>query len=152
MHYNNGVMRLRILHITETGKSHMDPFQQISHICRTAYNSGLLSPYHPCPGLLYPSFKASTIQTCFFSPLTQPFWPQRRLSCSLAEHQRGGRRRPLCRSNLWQFLHADAATSGTRLSSTGRNGANTARQSVRGRSNKRQDLGSGLAFSWPNPQ
>lgn len=44
----------------------MDPFQQISHICRTAYNSGLLSPYHPCPGLLYPSFKASTIQTCFF--------------------------------------------------------------------------------------
>lgn len=142
------------MHITETGKSHMDPFQQISHICRTAYNSGLLSPYHPCPGLLYPSFKASTIQTCFFfSPLTQPFWPQRCLSYGLAEHQRGdgGRRRPLCHSNLWQFLYANASTSGTRLSSTGRNGANTARRSARGRSNKRLDLGSSLAFSWPNP-
>lgn len=59
-------MRLRVLHITEPGKSHMDLFQEISHICSTAYNTGLLSPYHLLPGLLYPSFKAPLYRHVFF--------------------------------------------------------------------------------------
>lgn len=53
------------MHITETSKSHMDPFQEIVHICNTAYNTVLLSPYHLCPGPLCPFFKASLYRLIF---------------------------------------------------------------------------------------
>lgn len=145
-------MRLRILHITETDKSHMDPFQEISHICSTAYNTGLLSPYHPCPGLLYPSFKASLYRHVFFSP-----------SLSFSSHRGGSTKAQLsikgdddglcviltCGSFLES--HFNVSMSGTQYSSVGFNGASTG---MAGKRVKQQEawLGSSVAFSWPNPQ
>lgn len=47
------------MHITETSKSHMDPFQEIVHICNTAYSTTLsyFLPIIFAQGLFIPSLK-----------------------------------------------------------------------------------------------
>lgn len=140
-------MRLRILHITETDKSHMDPFQEISRICSTAYNTGLLSPYHPCPGLLYPSFKASLYRHVFSPHSAFLATEVALLKLSLASKEMT----VASVSSQPVAVYFNVSMSGTQYSSIGFNGASTG---MAGKRLKQQEawLGSSVAFSWPNPQ
>lgn len=61
---------------SETAKPHMDPVQE-SNICNTAYNTGLLSPYHLRPELLYPPLQLHypntvSLHSAFLATETSP--------------------------------------------------------------------------------